>query len=74
MKNKQYTQTILMVEPVAFHYNAQTAVNNYFQQKPENSADEIQALALQEFRQMVSTLREKGVNVITIKDLSLIHI
>ncbi|OFM85305.1 citrulline utilization hydrolase CtlX [Weeksella sp. HMSC059D05] len=73
MKNKQYTQTILMVEPVAFHYNAQTAVNNYFQQKPENSADEIQALALQEFRQMVSTLREKGVNVITIKDTPVPH-
>ncbi len=68
MKNKQYTQTILMVEPVAFHYNAQTAVNNYFQQKPESSADEIQALALQEFQQMVNALREKGVNVLTIKD------
>ncbi|MEG1199792.1 MAG: amidinotransferase, partial [Algoriella sp.] len=31
MKNKQYTSTILMVEPTAFYYNPETAVNNYFQ-------------------------------------------
>lgn len=68
MKTKQYTNTILMVEPVAFYFNDQTAVNNYFQHKPEVTRDEIQAIALEEFRGMVSTLRSKGVNVITIQD------
>jgi len=68
MKNKQYTNTILMVEPVAFYFNDQTAVNNYFQQRPEITADEIQAEALKEFQSMVSQLRSKGVNVITIQD------
>ncbi len=30
--NNQSTHTILMIEPVAFGFNAETAVNNYFQQ------------------------------------------
>ena len=31
-KMKQITNTILMIEPVVFRYNEQTAVNNYYQQ------------------------------------------
>ena len=31
-KMKQITNTILMIEPVAFRYNDQTAANNYYQQ------------------------------------------
>ena len=68
MKRKQYTNTILMVEPVNFNYNPQTAVNNYFQNQVDEEAEKIQQQALEEFKGMVSTLRSKGVNVITIKD------
>ncbi|WP_313376107.1 citrulline utilization hydrolase CtlX [Chishuiella sp.] len=68
MKNKQYTSTILMVEPTAFYYNPETAVNNFFQTETNDSKEEIQAEALKEFNQMVSDLRSKGVNVITLKD------
>ncbi|WP_333661637.1 citrulline utilization hydrolase CtlX [Chishuiella changwenlii] len=68
MKNKQYTSTILMVEPTAFYYNPETAVNNYFQTETSASQEEIQQQALEEFNGMVSALRSKGVNVITIKD------
>lgn len=68
MKRKQYTNTILMVEPVNFNYNPQTAVNNYFQNKVDEEAEMIQNQALEEFKGMVTTLRSKGVNVITIKD------
>lgn len=68
MKNKQYTSTILMVEPTAFYYNPETAVNNYFQTETTASQEEIQQKALEEFNGMVSALRSKGVNVITIKD------
>ena len=32
---KQITDTILMVRPVGFRMNEQTAVNNYFQTKLE---------------------------------------
>lgn len=65
---KQYTNTILMVEPVDFRFNAETAVNNYFQNETEESSESVQQKALNEFQAMVSKLREHGVNVITIKD------
>lgn len=65
---KQFTNTILMIEPVDFRFNEQTAVNNYFQTQPENPDASIQEKALEEFRGMVSKLREHGVNVITLQD------
>lgn len=65
---KQYTQTILMVEPVGFGFNEQTAVNNYFQTQTDDSTESVQATALKEFREMVKKLREKGVNVIVMQD------
>lgn len=73
MKNKQYTSTILMVEPIAFYYNPETAVNNFFQTETNDSKEDIQAEALKEFNQMVSDLRSKGVNVITLKDTPTPH-
>lgn len=57
-----------MVEPVDFRFNAETAVNNYFQNETEESSESVQQKALNEFQAMVSKLREHGVNVITIKD------
>ncbi|MGZ5196361.1 MAG: citrulline utilization hydrolase CtlX [Kaistella sp.] len=62
----QTANTVLMVEPVAFGYNSQTAENNYFQveQKDVN----IQSNALQEFNSFAEKLRSKGINVITVKD------
>ncbi len=65
---KQYTNTILMIEPVDFRFNEQTAVNNYFQNNSEEANESIQEKALKEFRTMVSKLREHGVNVIVLQD------
>lgn len=65
---KQITDTVLMVEPVAFGYNDQTAVNNYFQQNDQLSASDIQNLAYKEFTTMVKILRAHKVNVIVQKD------
>ncbi|QIG90206.1 amidinotransferase [Chryseobacterium sp. POL2] len=62
----QTTNTVLMIEPIAFGYNAQTAENNYFQ--VEQKGLEVQDKALEEFHVFVEKLRSKGVNVITIKD------
>ena len=68
-KMKQITNTILMVEPVAFRYNEQTAVNNYYQQILDNlTPEQTQEKALSEFTNFVNILREKGVDVIVIKD------
>jgi len=65
---KQTTSTILMIEPVAFGFNDQTSINNYFQQKGILKAPDIQRKALDEFNRMVEQLREKGVNVLVVKD------
>ncbi|MET3035090.1 citrulline utilization hydrolase CtlX [Chryseobacterium sp. NRRL B-14859] len=62
----QTTDTVLMIEPIAFGYNAETAENNYFQ--VEQTGSDIQSKALAEFNTFVGKLREKGINVITIKD------
>ena len=62
----QITDTVLMIEPAAFGFNAETAQNNYFQINSENA--ETQTKALQEFKNFVEKLRSKGINVITVKD------
>ncbi|MCE3077057.1 citrulline utilization hydrolase CtlX [Chryseobacterium gwangjuense] len=62
----QTTDTVLMIEPIAFGYNAETAENNYFQ--VEQKGADIQSKALAEFNTFVGKLRSKGINVITIKD------
>jgi hypothetical protein len=62
----QTTDTVLMIEPIAFGYNAETAKNNYFQ--VEQTGSDIQSKALAEFNTFVGKLRSKGINVITIKD------
>lgn len=65
---KQYTNTILMIEPVDFRFNTETAVNNYFQTNTDEEDAIVQEKALEEFRNMVSKLREHGVNVVVIQD------
>ena len=66
---KQLTNSILMIRPVSFRMNEQTAVNNYYQQNlKELSAKDIQSKALAEFDGFVIKLREAGVNVIVIDD------
>ncbi|MDC3104995.1 arginine deiminase-related protein [bacterium] len=66
---KQITKNILMIEPVSFNYNAETALNNYFQKSDANfSKSQIQKKALEEFNNFVKLLRSKQVNVHVIKD------
>jgi len=60
--------SILMIEPIAFGYNVQTAANNYFQQNDNSAAEEIQQKALLEFTAMVQKLRSKNIDVIVVKD------
>ncbi|TDN79968.1 hypothetical protein DET49_1341 [Salegentibacter sp. 24] len=63
---RQITDTILMVRPVAFRMNEQTAVNNYFQK--DLTGDNVNERAQAEFDQFVSKLRKVGVNVIVVDD------
>ena len=66
---KQTTNTILMIEPVAFGFNDQTAVNNYFQQQFIDTDSDIQLQALAEFNEMVELLRKKKLNILIVKDI-----
>lgn len=65
---KQITNTILMIRPVNFRMNEQTAVNNYFQEDIDIKNSAINARAQQEFDDFVERLRDKGVNVIVVDD------
>ena len=65
--------SILMIEPIAFGFNVQTAANNYFQQNDNSAAEEIQKKALQEFIAMVEKLRSKNIDVIVVKDTAQPH-
>ena len=66
---KQITDSILMVRPVNFRMNEQTAVNNYYQKVLNNTLPAtVQAQAEQEFDEFVKKLRAVGVNVIVVQD------
>lgn len=64
----QVTNTILMIRPVSFRMNEQTAVNNYFQENIEGSSVSINKKAQDEFDTFVHILRAKGVKVIVVND------
>ncbi|MBT8308579.1 MAG: amidinotransferase [Maribacter sp.] len=65
----QITNTILMIRPVKFRMNEQTAVNNYFMEEMDLKDRSINAKAQEEFDAFVAVLRSKGVNVIVVEDL-----
>ena len=62
----QTTNHILMIRPVDFKFNRQTAVNNKFQQASEQNG--VQELALREFDNFAELLRSNGVDVTVIND------
>ncbi|GMN10904.1 arginine deiminase-related protein [Croceitalea sp. MTPC9] len=64
----QITNTILMIRPVAFRMNEQTAVNNYFQEDIDVQNKTINTRAQKEFDDFVTVLRENGVNVVVVDD------
>jgi hypothetical protein len=66
---KQTTNSILMIRPVAFRMNEQTAVNNYYQKVLDGLLPAtVNAKAQEEFDAFVKKLRAVGVNVIVVDD------
>lgn len=66
---KQTTNSILMIRPVAFRMNEQTAVNNYYQNVLEDLTPEVvNQRAQEEFDTMVQKLRMAGVEVTVVDD------
>lgn len=68
MALRQITNTILMIRPIQFRMNEETAVNNYFQEELNLKNEEINKKAQQEFDDFVAKLRFVGVNVIVEND------
>lgn len=65
----QTTNSILMIRPVAFRMNEQTAVNNYYQKVLDGlSPENVNAKAQEEFDSFVQKLRMVGVTVIVVDD------
>ena len=66
----QTTNSILMIRPINFRMNEQTAVNNYYQKVLDNLLPEsVNINAQQEFDNYVSKLKSHGVQVIVISDI-----
>ena len=66
---QQTTNTILMIRPINFRMNEQTAVNNYYQKVIDNLLPEtVNTKAQQEFDAYVEKLESIGVNVVVVND------
>ncbi|HXO77260.1 MAG TPA: arginine deiminase-related protein [Puia sp.] len=63
----QTTSHLLMIRPVNFSFNAETAVNNAFQSAAANDND-AQKKALEEFEGFAALLKNNGVDVTVIDD------
>lgn len=62
----QHSEHILMIKPVRFDFNAETAVNNSFQVRGNDAA--IQEKAATEFEHFIAALTTNGIDVTVVKD------
>ncbi len=62
----QHTSHLLMIKPVQFSFNAETAVNNSFQNKSDQS--DVQAKASAEFERFIQVLRSHEIDVTVVED------
>jgi hypothetical protein len=67
MTNQQSTNNILMIRPVSFGFNEQTAASNAFQNRDADQ-QAVQDKALAEFDNFVKILQDNGVNVTVVDD------
>lgn len=65
----QTASSILMVRPACFGYNAETSINNVFQQNDKNiSSSSVSTKAVEEFDGAVKLLKDKSIDVTVIQD------
>jgi hypothetical protein len=62
----QTTSKVLMIRPLHFVYNAETAVNNSFQVKGDQ--ENLTGKAVQEFDTFVNALQDQGIDVTVVED------
>ncbi len=68
MNKSQATSSVLMVRPISFAFNEQTAVTNTFQNRPDTSNETLHIQANQEFDTMVSSLKSHDIHVTVFED------
>ncbi|MDQ3394030.1 MAG: arginine deiminase-related protein [Bacteroidota bacterium] len=64
----QAPDTVMMIRPVLFGFNEQTASTNSFQQKDAHISQEVQENALKEFNGFVARLRDENIEVVVFDD------
>ena len=69
----QLASTVLMIRPVRFESNPETAASNRFQGRSGESPEAQQAAATKEFESLVAALRDNGVEVIDVEDTAEPH-
>jgi hypothetical protein len=67
---KQITDTLVMIRPVNFRMNEETAVNNYFQKSTEELQATVNKKAQDEFDTFSELLKSVGVHVIVVDDIA----
>ena len=65
----QITDSILMIRPVNFRMNEETAVNNYFQEKINLDNAHVNEQAQKEFDDFVQRLRAADISVTVVSDI-----
>ena len=69
----QLADAVLMIRPVRFESNPQTAESNRFQGRSAKSVEEQQAQAVREFDGLAAALRHAGIDVIVVDDTAEPH-
>lgn len=65
----QITNTVLMIRPVNFRMNEETAVNNYFQKNTQDLQNAVNKKAQDEFDAFATKLKTAGIHVIILDDI-----
>ena len=73
MPESQLTDTVMMVRPVRFQTNPQTAESNAFQGQTNLPPSDQQDNALVEFEGLVDALRDNGIHVVVVDDSPVPH-
>lgn len=63
-----FTHSVVMVRPAAFGFNDETSLNNFFQDSSQKNNKQLQALALEQFEEMLQLLRSHELEVWVLED------
>lgn len=68
--NNQITNKVLMIKPIKFYFNTETAVNNIYQKNLNEDKNIVEQKALAEFNTLLEKIRSLNIEVDVIQDTS----